>query len=104
MTKKDGLLTEDMMVVLVLILINLNHNICYMCVVSIFRDGPLDRGYDCGSDSRQRSRQCAKAQLLVNHRNKQCQGLIIMILVICFPSQILQNMSAQNCQFSGALT
>ena len=101
MTKKDGLLTEDMMVVLVLIFINLNHNISYMCVVSIFRDGPLDRGYDCGSDSRQRSRQRAKAQLLVNHRNK---GLIIMILVICFPLQILQNMSAQNCQFSGALT
>ena len=91
MAKKDGLLTEDMVVVLVLILINLNYDIGYMYVVSIFRDGPLDRGYDCGSDSRQRSRQCAKAQLLVNHRNK---GLIIMILVICFPSQILQKMSA----------
>ena len=65
-----------MMVVLVLILINLNHNICYMCVVSIFRDGPLDRGYDCGSDSRQRSRQCAKAQLLVNHRNNAAKDLL----------------------------
>ena len=57
------------MVVLVLILINLNYDIGYMYVVSIFRDGPLDRGHDCGSDSRQRSRRCAKAQLLVNHRN-----------------------------------